>query len=181
PAPSRTSPAPVHRPENGGIRPRNDTRRCGAAQATRASAAPVSRDGCRTARKHDTNGRSAGKSQGAGRAMAALHTAGRKVQDRLLFRPGRLPWHRCPVVPDFWGDMHVTVRRSGRTRIVAALGLAALAFAVSAAGTAAPASAVQTAQNAIVSADPVGWTPHVLDGRVKAIVQAGNTIVLGGS
>src|SRR5690606_31151500 len=106
---------------------------------------------------------------------------GRKVQDRLLFRPGRLPWHRCPVVPDFWGDMHVTVRRSGRTRIVAALGLAALAFAVSAAGTAAPASAVQTAQNAIVSADPVGWTPHVLDGRVKAIVQAGNTIVLGGS
>lgn len=77
--------------------------------------------------------------------------------------------------------MHVTVRRSGRTRIVAALGLAALAFAVSAAGTAAPASAVQTAQNAIVSADPVGWTPHVLDGRVKAIVQAGNTIVLGGS
>ncbi|GAB3428847.1 hypothetical protein GCM10027569_73000 [Flindersiella endophytica] len=47
--------------------------------------------------------------------------------------------------------------------------------------TSGPAVAVQTAQTSIVSADPVGWTPHVLDGRVKAIVQTGDTIILGGS
>ena len=33
----------------------------------------------------------------------------------------------------------------------------------------------------MVSADPVGWTPHVLDGQVKAIVQTGNTVLLGGA
>ncbi|HZC27685.1 MAG TPA: PKD domain-containing protein [Actinopolymorphaceae bacterium] len=42
------------------------------------------------------------------------------------------------------------------------------------------AAAVQTAQSKVVSADPANWTPNVLDGSVKAIVQAGSTILLGG-
>ncbi|GAA5023192.1 PKD domain-containing protein [Actinopolymorpha pittospori] len=42
------------------------------------------------------------------------------------------------------------------------------------------ASAVQTPQTRVVSDDPVNWTPHVLDGRVMAIVQVGDLIVLSG-
>jgi PKD repeat protein len=44
-----------------------------------------------------------------------------------------------------------------------------------------PAVAVQTPQSRVVSADPAGFTPHVLDGQVKAIVQTGNTVILGGA
>ena len=58
--------------------------------------------------------------------------------------------------------------------------LAAMTAAITLATTG-PAVAVQTAQTSIVSANPVNWTPHVLDGRVKAIVQTGDTIILGGS
>ncbi len=43
------------------------------------------------------------------------------------------------------------------------------------------ASAVQTPQPRVVSADPAGYTPHVLDGQVKSIVQVGSTILLGGA
>ncbi|MEQ4203830.1 PKD domain-containing protein [Actinopolymorpha sp. B9G3] len=43
------------------------------------------------------------------------------------------------------------------------------------------AEAVQTAQPKVVSADPANSTPHVLDGHVKAIVQVGDTVVLGGA
>ncbi|HEY8456743.1 MAG TPA: PKD domain-containing protein [Actinopolymorphaceae bacterium] len=32
-----------------------------------------------------------------------------------------------------------------------------------------------------MSADPVNWTPHILDGHVKAIVQAGDTVIVGGA
>ncbi|SFF86617.1 PKD domain-containing protein [Actinopolymorpha cephalotaxi] len=42
------------------------------------------------------------------------------------------------------------------------------------------ASAVQVPQSKVVSADPVNWTPHVLDGRVMSIVQVGGMIILGG-
>ncbi|MGH3486419.1 MAG: PKD domain-containing protein, partial [Actinopolymorphaceae bacterium] len=43
------------------------------------------------------------------------------------------------------------------------------------------AEAVQTAQSKVVSANPANSTPHVLDGHVKAIVQVGDTVVLGGA
>lgn len=43
-----------------------------------------------------------------------------------------------------------------------------------------PSDAVQTPQERVVSADPVNSTPHVLDGSVKAIMQVGNRIIVGG-
>jgi hypothetical protein len=53
--------------------------------------------------------------------------------------------------------------------LVAALNLSAL-----------PASAVQTAQPVVVSENPSDFTPHVLDGKVNAVLQVGDQIVLGG-
>ena len=44
-----------------------------------------------------------------------------------------------------------------------------------------PAAAVQASHSVIVSADPVDWSPNVLDGSVKAIAQVGNEIVVGGN
>jgi PKD repeat protein len=41
--------------------------------------------------------------------------------------------------------------------------------------------AVQTPQSKLVSANPADWTPAVNDGAVRAIAQAGNTIVIGGT
>jgi hypothetical protein len=43
-----------------------------------------------------------------------------------------------------------------------------------------PGAAVNVPQAAVVSANPADWTPHVLDGKVDAIVQVGNKIVAGG-
>ncbi|TDO43350.1 PKD domain-containing protein [Kribbella sp. VKM Ac-2527] len=40
--------------------------------------------------------------------------------------------------------------------------------------------AVQVVQDRVVSADPANFTPNVLDGSVKAILQVGNTILIGG-
>lgn len=40
--------------------------------------------------------------------------------------------------------------------------------------------AVQVSQDRVVSADPANFTPNVLDGSVKAILQVGNTILIGG-
>src|SRR6476661_958314 len=37
------------------------------------------------------------------------------------------------------------------------------------------------AQSAVVSDNPADYTPHVLDGSVKSIIQMGNTIILGGT
>lgn len=43
------------------------------------------------------------------------------------------------------------------------------------------ASAQLTAHTVVVSADPVDWTPHVLDGQVNAVQQVGDTMVVGGT
>ncbi|TWD83283.1 PKD domain-containing protein [Kribbella amoyensis] len=40
--------------------------------------------------------------------------------------------------------------------------------------------AVQVPQDRVVSDDPANFTPNVLDGSVKSIVQVGNTILIGG-
>ena len=61
---------------------------------------------------------------------------------------------------------------------------ALLAVAASTLLAAVPAHAsvhVNTPQPAIVSPDPVDWTPNVLDGRVRAIAQVGSRMVLGGT
>jgi hypothetical protein len=58
-------------------------------------------------------------------------------------------------------------------------------FAVAAVAAATLAGVVpavaQVAQPAVVSADPVDWTPHVLDGTAHAIAVVGDTVVVGGS
>jgi hypothetical protein len=46
---------------------------------------------------------------------------------------------------------------------------------------ASPAAAVNVPHSVVVSADPANNTPNVLDGQVKAIVQVGNRMVVGGS
>jgi Domain of unknown function (DUF5122) beta-propeller len=63
-----------------------------------------------------------------------------------------------------------------RRRLLAAAALIAVAVPL---GTL-PAAA-DLAQPTVVSADPVDWTPHVLDGTVWAIAVVGDTVVVGGS
>ena len=55
--------------------------------------------------------------------------------------------------------------------------LALLSAAVLVGLVAQPGSAVNVPQAAVVSSNPADWTPHVLDGKVAAIVQVGNKIV----
>ena len=43
-----------------------------------------------------------------------------------------------------------------------------------------PGTAVNVPQAAVVSSNPADWTPHVLDGKVDAIVQVGDKMVAGG-
>ncbi|MDA2804623.1 hypothetical protein [Nocardiopsis suaedae] len=44
-----------------------------------------------------------------------------------------------------------------------------------------PAAAAPAAHAGVVGERPVDWTPHVLDGRVKAITRVGDTVYVGGS
>jgi hypothetical protein len=64
-----------------------------------------------------------------------------------------------------------------RRRLFAA---ALLVTTASAAGVATPASA-DLAQPTVVSADPVDYTPHVLDGTVWTLALVGDTVIAGGS
>jgi hypothetical protein len=64
-----------------------------------------------------------------------------------------------------------------RRRLLAGLVLVAAALGL----PAGPAAAVNQAHAVVVGADPVNTTPNVLDGRVNAIVQVGNRMVVGGS
>jgi hypothetical protein len=59
--------------------------------------------------------------------------------------------------------------------------LALLSAAVLVGLLAQPGSAVNVPQAVVVSSNPADWTPHVLDGKVAAIVQVGDKIVAGGS
>lgn len=68
-------------------------------------------------------------------------------------------------------------RNRGRLAAVAALLMAGAG--VAALGVAGPAGAA-TSQPSVVSANPADFTPQVKDGEVKAIIQVGSTIVLGG-
>ncbi|BBH66494.1 hypothetical protein ACTI_31790 [Actinoplanes sp. OR16] len=65
-----------------------------------------------------------------------------------------------------------------RRRLLAAAAVAAVAVPVAA--TAVPAVA-DRAHPAVVSANPVDWTPHVLDGTVWALALVGDTVVVGGA
>jgi hypothetical protein len=59
--------------------------------------------------------------------------------------------------------------------------LSALVSAVVLVGLVAqPGGAVNVPHAVVVSADPANWTPHVLDGKVDAIVVVGNKMVAGG-
>ncbi|GLY01422.1 MULTISPECIES: delta-60 repeat domain-containing protein [Actinoplanes] len=46
---------------------------------------------------------------------------------------------------------------------------------------AAPPAVADLAHTAVVSADPVDWTPHVLDGTVWSLALVGDTVVVGGA
>lgn len=59
-------------------------------------------------------------------------------------------------------------------------GLAAVAAAVTM-GAATPAADADIAQSAVVSENPSDWTPHVLDGTVRAIAVVGQEVVVGGN
>src|SRR5215207_10431153 len=58
--------------------------------------------------------------------------------------------------------------------------LALLSAAVLVGLMAHPGAAVNVPQAVVVSSNPADWTPHVLDGKVAAIVQVGNKMVAGG-
>ena len=67
-------------------------------------------------------------------------------------------------------------------RRIAAVAAAMATFVTTVVGLGAGGAwAVQTAQTTIVSADPSNWTPNVLDGKVEAIAQVGNTMLIGGT
>ncbi|MGH9246805.1 MAG: PKD domain-containing protein [Acidimicrobiales bacterium] len=56
-----------------------------------------------------------------------------------------------------------------------------VAIGVAVSLTASLAHAVQEPHDGIVGANPVNWTPHALDGDVKAITEVGSTVVVGGN
>ena len=77
----------------------------------------------------------------------------------------------------FWGKT-VSLQRVRRPSVV--LGLLALTSAL-VLPLASPAAAQVVAQAAIVSANPADFTPNVMDGKINAIVQVGQTVIAAGS
>jgi hypothetical protein len=57
----------------------------------------------------------------------------------------------------------------------------AIATAAVTAGAAVPAAQADIAQSAVVSQNPVDWTPNVTDGTVRAIAVVGSKVVVGGN
>jgi hypothetical protein len=70
---------------------------------------------------------------------------------------------------------------SMRVRRCIATATAGLLVALALVVEAPPAHAVNAQHNRIVNDDPVNFTPHVLDGRVNAIVQIGSMMYAGGT
>jgi hypothetical protein len=68
-----------------------------------------------------------------------------------------------------------------RRRLFAAVMLVVLTSAAGGAATGASPAAADLAQPTVVSANPVDFTPHVLDGTVWALALVGDTVVVGGS
>jgi len=73
--------------------------------------------------------------------------------------------------------MSVLAVRHARTSVIAVAGLGVLSLLV----TQAPADAQLTPHSVVVSDNPADWTPHVLDGRVNAVLEVGDQIVVGGT
>src|SRR5438105_853304 len=71
--------------------------------------------------------------------------------------------------------------RRARRRSSARWAAAGVAIAIVAAFAPATAHAASVEHSLVVSADPVDWTPHVLDGEVDAVAQVGNLMVIGGT
>jgi hypothetical protein len=67
-----------------------------------------------------------------------------------------------------------------RRRVLSAASAAIAAAAVTA-GAAAPAADADIKQSAVVSTNPVNWTPNVLDGTVRAIAVVGTKVVVAGN
>jgi hypothetical protein len=61
------------------------------------------------------------------------------------------------------------------------LSLAAAAVAATGGVASIPAASADISQGAVVSANPVDWTPHVLDGTVRDIAVVGQKVVVGGN
>jgi hypothetical protein len=61
------------------------------------------------------------------------------------------------------------------------LSVAVAAAAVTAGAAATPAADADIQQSAVVSQNPVDWTPHVLDGTVRAIAVVGQKVVVAGN
>ncbi len=85
-------------------------------------------------------------------------------------------YRRKPMVMDAVGETSFPPTRTAAMAAVAVV--AALLLSLTPVGTA---SAVQSPQDRVVSDDPANWTPHVLNGSVRAFVQVGDRIVVGGA
>lgn len=72
-------------------------------------------------------------------------------------------------------------RRTGRSCRALVVGIGVSALTLTGLLSAAPASAVNTAQDRVVSASPASFTPQVMNGAVIAITQVGDKIIAAGT
>ena len=75
--------------------------------------------------------------------------------------------------------MHLHLPHLARGRAAVTVTLVAVGALV--AGTTTQVAAGPVTHSQVVSANPVDWTPHVLDGQVNAIVKVGTKVIVGGT